>query len=179
MTDDNYWKGSYQHLWPISGEREDDIAKLIEDSTGKTLTKVGFGTGSDKFLSGTAASHGHEKGEADLFVQGTNIHLEVTGPLIKTVPSSAPLWIRPDKIKNARTHLKDHDTWIVHCLEKEKGRTIRAIRLDDKFLNSYDKGKFSIVKRKIRGKEETMVEIPSNDNTIKDFQVLIDYIKSK
>ena len=179
MTDDNYWKHGYEHLWPISGPREDDIAELIGDSTGKKLTKVGFGTGSDKFLSGTAANHGHEKGEADLFVQNTNIHLEVTGPLAKTVPFSAHLWVRPDKIENARTHLKDHDTWVVHCLEKEKGRTIRAIRLDDKFFNSLDKGNFRIVKRRIRGKEETMVEIPSNDNAVKDFQSLIDYIKGK
>lgn len=173
MTNSDYWKEPYQSLWQKTGEREKAVAQTIESLTGKTVQITGFGAGSDKFLSGTAASHGHEKGEADLIVKGTTIRLEVTGPNI-TVAHTSPLWIRPDKIKNAQAHIKETDTWIVHCIERS---TIRSIHLDAAFLQNYERGKYETVHPRIRGLVETYVAIPYNDPCVQGFEVLLDYIK--
>lgn len=178
MTYDNYWKDRYQETWSISGKREDDIAKLIESLSGKEVKKIGLGTGSDEYLSGSAASQGYERGEADLLVDSTNIHLEVTGPLVKTVPVTAALWVRPDKIQNARTHVNEYDTWVVHCLEKENKRIIRVIHLNTEFYKFLDAGNYHTINPIIRGNQETYFEIPADDKVVKDFKVLVNYIKN-
>lgn len=175
MIDFNYWKNGYQHLWGPSGDREADIAKLIGQLTGKEAEKSGFGTGSTEFISGEAKKHGHEKGEADLRVIGTDIKLEVTGPITVKVDFTKPLWVRPDKIENARKHLKDSDTWVVHCLEKSG--VIRVIRLDKAFFSFYDSDKYQTVHPSIRGKIETMVEIPYDDPVVQPLSSLIETIK--
>ena len=173
MTDTDYWKKLYQGLWKKTGEREKALAQTIENLTGHKVKIVGLGAGSDDFLSGTAVSHGHEKGDADMTVESTNISLEVTGPNIH-VPSTAPLWIRPDKIKNAKLHFRKKDTWVVHCVERT---TIRVIRLDAEFFAKYQRGRYEIVNRRIRGAMETYVSIPHDDVCVRDFEVLIDHIK--
>lgn len=134
---------------------------------------MGLGAGLDNFISRTAVSHGHKKGDADMTVESTNISLEVTRPNIP-VPSTAPLWIRPDKIKNAKLHFPEKDTWVVHCIERT---TIRVIRLDAEFFTKYQRGQYKIVNPRIRGAMETYVSIPHDDVSVKGFEVLIDHIK--
>ena len=176
MIDFDYWKRGYQHLWGPSGDRETDVAKLVLRLTGIEAVKSGFGTGSTEFIPGQAEKHGYEKGEADLRVIGTNIKLEVTGPLTAAVGPTKPLWVRPDKIANARKHLQERDTWVVHCLERSQ--MIRVIRLDKTFFGFYDSGKYQTVYPRIRGKIETMVEIPYDDPVVKPFSALIKTIKN-
>lgn len=135
---------------------------------------VGFGAGSNAFLSGTAASHGHVKGDADLIVEGTNISLEVTGPL-KPVAVDAPLWLRPDKIQNAKAKLGTNDTWVIHCIES---KTIRVFRLDSPFIKRYERGVFPVVFPTIRGVRETYVAIPHDDPCVREFDVLVAEIKN-
>jgi hypothetical protein len=173
MADTDYWKKLYQGLWEKTGEREKALAQTIENLTGHKVKIVGLGAGSDEFLSGTAVSHGHEKGDADMTVEGTNINLEVTGPNIH-VPRTNPLWVRPDKIKNAKSHFSKKDTWVVHCIERT---TIRVIRLDADFFAKYEQGRYSTVNPIIRGARETYVSIPYNDSSVKGFEVLINHIK--
>lgn len=177
MYDHNYWKEAYKDKWDKSDTRERTIQKLIQEQTGKDVKPVGFGTGTANFLSGSAESYGYEKGDADLEVVDTNIKIEVTGPLVDSVPYTSELWIRPDKIENARKHLEDHDTWVVHCL----GNTgiIRVIRLDREFFESYDKDKFKTVHPFIGGKRETYAAILHNDNSVQDLGALITEITSK
>ncbi len=174
MTDTDYWKKLYKGLWQKTGEREKALALTIESLTGYKVKVVGLGAGSDDFLSGTAASRGHEKGDADLTVEGTNVSLEVTGPNVN-VPLTSPLWIRPDKITNAKLHFPEKDTWVVHCIERT---TIRVIRLDAEFFAKYEQGRFPIVNPSIRGTIETYVAVPYNDSSVQSFDVLIHYIKS-
>lgn len=175
MTDFDHWKKAYQELWGSSGDRETTVAQLVETLSGMKVVKSGFGAGSTELIHGQAKKHGYEKGAADLTVIGTRIRLEVTGPLTASVDLTAPLWVRPDKLENARLHLDECDTWIVHCLERSQ--TIRVIRLDRAFFSSYDQCKFSIVNPTIRGNSETMVEIPFNDSVVQPFPALIDAIE--
>jgi len=173
MTDSDYWKKLYQGLWQATGEREKALAQTIENLTGHKVKIVGLGAGSDDFLSGTAVSHGHEKGDADMTVEGTNINLEVTGPNTHVL-LTAPLWVRPDKIRNARSHFPKKDTWVVHCVERT---TIRVIRLDAEFFTKYERGQYETVNPRIRGAMETYVSIPHDDSSVRGFEVLIAHIK--
>jgi hypothetical protein len=80
MSDPDFWKHQYQHAWAKASQREKTIKARIFTESGKQVEFVGLGAGSAAFLSGTAASQGYQKGDADLYVVGTNIFLEVTGP---------------------------------------------------------------------------------------------------
>ena len=66
MSDPNFWKHQYEQTWAKAGKKEEGIAKLIEAETGHEVELAGMGAGSTEFLSGTAASRGFRKGEADL-----------------------------------------------------------------------------------------------------------------
>lgn len=174
MADNDYWKRLYQGLWQKTGEREKALAQTIEELTKHKVKIVGLGAGSDAFLPGTAVSHGHEKGDADLTVEGTNISLEVTGPNT-SVSSIAPLWVRPDKISNAKAHFQKRDTWVVHCIKRT---TIRVIHLDAEFFDRFERGQYETVNPRIRGAVETYISIPHGDACVKDFEVLIAHIKN-
>ena len=78
--DTYYWKKGYQHTWAESSRREHQLAAFIQEQTGLTVSEYGLGAGSDRFITGSAQQNGHEKGEADLLVEGTNIFIEVTAP---------------------------------------------------------------------------------------------------
>jgi len=173
MMDTDHWKNLYQGLWQSTGEREKAVAQTIEQLTEHSVKIVGFGAGSDAFLSGSAASHGHVKGDADMTVEGTNISLEVTGPNI-SVDITAPLWVRPDKITNAKANFPKKDTWVIHCIKRE---TIRVIHLDAKFFAKFEEGQYDVVNPRIRGAVETYVAIPHDDSSVEDFEVLINHIK--
>ena len=171
MNDPNFWKDQYHHTWQRASARETAIIERIKRETGRTVILCGLGAGSDQYLSGTAASYGYEKGSADLHVLGTNIYLEVTGPQSKAVPLTAPLWIRPDKLNNARIHNHEHETWIIHWLERDG--TLRVIHLNGEFFEELEKGMFKTATPMIRGAREMYIEIPANSRFVKPWSTLI------
>ena len=175
-TNTDYWKEAYKDFWKKSGNREEKIKSLIEDQAGVKVQLSGLGTGSTEYLSGSAESNGFQKGSPDLWVEGTNIYLEVTGPLTENVSSKESLWIRPDKIDNAKENYPQKRTLILHCLDKEN--LIRVIILDKKFFEEYNSGKYSIVTPFIRGKKEQYVSIPPSDPSIKSFPLLVHSLKN-
>ena len=175
MTDDDYWKKQYKDTWAQSSQRELTIAKLLEDASGKKIQPIGLGAGSTDFLSGTALQHGHAKGDADFIVVDTNIHLEVTGPLVTFVDERQDLWIRPDKLANAKQKLDDHETWVIHHLPKND--LIRVVLLSKEFFTAFDNGEFSIVTPRIRGVQERYYAIPAVHQCVKSLSVLIDRLK--
>lgn len=173
----NFWKNAYKHTWNKASEREKQLADLIYKETGKKVVPYGLGAGTNKFINGSAKDNGFKKGDADLNIEGTNIFLEVTGPLSDFVKSNQPLWFRPDKIENAKINMNMHDTFLVHNCPAED--LWRIIHVDNNFIERFNRGDFSIITRMIRGNKETYIEIPSTDNCIKDISVLIHYLKSK
>lgn len=175
MTDADFWKQQYQHAWEKASKREQTVKAKILNEAGKQVEFVGLGAGSTDFLSGTAASQGYQKGDADLYIVGTNIFLEVTGPQSKAVRLEDPLWIRPDKVRNARAHFPGHKTWVVHWLERDG--TLRVIPLDEMFFDLLDKNVFSIVNPLIRGVRETYLAIPASHPCVKPWSALIARLK--
>jgi hypothetical protein len=175
MSDPNFWKDQYKDSWAKADKRERHIIETIKEETGHVAVCVGLGAGSTDFLSGSAASRGLEKGAADLQLEGSNIFLEVTGPQTKTVKLDAPLWVRPDKIANARKNFPDHETWIIHWLELDG--TLRVIKMDQAFFLALDNNEFPLVHPYIRGTQETYHQIATAHACVKEFKVLIDRIK--
>ena len=110
---ENFWKDAYKDTWTKSSDRENWMIDLIKRETGKTAVDSGLGAGTEAYIDGSAQRNGYEKGDADLHILGTDIYVEVTGPLKKTVPEDAPLWFRPDKLNNAIRNRKIHDTFFV------------------------------------------------------------------
>lgn len=177
MSDPNYWKDQYQHTWQQSASREDTVANLIETETGLKVETVGLGAGSSEYLAGSAVDQGYERGGADLHVLGTNVFIEVTGPLVKSVQADAPLWIRPDKIANARAHHSANEIWVVHHLPRDN--MLRVIPLDEEFFRRLDRGEFPTVNPRIRGAVETYIAIEASSPVVYQFQELINRLNEE
>jgi len=176
MTDFDYWKNQYKQTWDQSSQRESAIAAYLSEASGKKIELVGLGAGSAEFLSGSASKRGHTKGDADLFVVGTNIYLEVTGPLVQSVDEQQDLWIRPDKVQNAKQNSASHEVWVVHHLPKKN--LIRVVPLDSAFFKALETGAFPIVAPRIRGAEERYHSIPAKHACVKSCNVLIERLKN-
>jgi hypothetical protein len=176
VGDADYWKRLYQQAWDKSDRREREIIRRIHEETGNVAIPVGLGAGSTEFFSGTASSQGYERGGADLHVVETNVYLEVTGPQTASVGHDEPLWIRPDKAKNAFDHRHEHETWVVHWLEKDG--TLRVIHMGDGFFANIRERVFPIVERTIRGARERYVEIPAEHDFVRPWSDLIERLRS-
>jgi hypothetical protein len=127
-------------------------------------------------LSGSAASHGYAKGGSDFRVKGTSIEIEVTGDLTGRVSKSQDLWIRPDKIEDAKLN-PDTEKWIIHHVAKDD--TMRAILLDKNFQSRFDKHAFKTVTPRIRGTQETYASIPAGDEAVQPFSELINRLTAE
>lgn len=171
--DENYWKNAYQDTWGASSARETRLSEFLTQKTGRKLCPVGLGAESNEYISGSARRNGYEKGGADFHVEGTNIYVEVTGPLVKSVKSDAPLWFRPDKLNNALSH-SDHDVFLVHhCMSADLWR---SVHVDDEFKQRYINGEFPHIRRVIRGNREEYVEIEADDPCVKTLKPLLDAV---
>lgn len=173
--DEYYWKKAYANTWGISSERERWLAAYLERETGRKVFLTGFGAGSTAFIPGNAEKNGYQKGDADLYVDGTNIYIEVTGPLVKNVKAADPLWFRPDKLKNAAGNA-GHDVFLAHhCMSEDLWR---IIHIDNELKEKFAKGQFPVVTPFRQGRRERYVEIAVYDKCIKDLSYLVSYIKA-
>lgn len=175
MGYEDYWKERYEHAWKSASEREERIAELLEEEIGRKVVMTGLGAGCTEFLSGNAESHGYEKGDPDLHIVDTSIYVEVSGPLAKGVDRDADLWIRPDKVENAKEHWPEHETWFLHCLAEDL--TLRVVKLDEDFFKRVDESEFRIVRPRIRGTIETYLAIPADDPCVGGWEVLVDRLR--
>jgi hypothetical protein len=175
--DENYWKRLYgSEAWEKSNRREREIMRRIKDESGKVAAPVGLGAGSTELLSGTAESWGLERGGADLHVVETDVYLEVTGPQVTSVRFEDTLWVRPDKIRNAMRHRYEHETWVIHWLERDG--TLRVIHMDDQFFADVQDETFPEITMRRRGATERYVEIPAKQDCVRPWSALIDRLRS-
>lgn len=181
-ADTNFWKDAYKDAWDVASAKEERVKSLIEDLTGYEVVGNGLGTGSTEYISGSAVENGYCKGDADLYIPQIECYVEVTGPNI-AMSYELPLWIRPDKIKNAFDKIeanKGRLHVIIHVLT-EKGTNnirLRVIKIDKFFRNFFDSGAFRLINPIIRGNKETYYEIPAGHEVILSFDELIEQIKS-
>ena len=176
VTDEDYWKRLYKGSWAFEAKRVAQIVERIRTATGQRVRPVGLGTGTCEFLSGRADKHGHERGAADLWVENTNVFLEVTGPQVEHVRPDAALWVRPDKVENARAHFPANDTWLVHALGM--CGPIRVVRFNADFYCRLDRKQFRMIMPKLHGVLETYLEIPASDAVVRDFEILLSHLNS-
>lgn len=178
--DKNYWKEAYKDSWDISSQKEKLIKELIEDLTGYKVHEVGLGAGSIELIDGSAKDNNLEKGDADLYVDECDTYVEVTGPNVITL-FDAPLWVRPDKLKNAYRKLKKNKGKhhiIVH-VQIVKGSLIRLIRgivLNAEFFDRVKGKEFEIKEKIINGRTERYVVIPYKDKCIQPIEDIIKII---
>lgn len=171
--DTNYWKNAYKKTWDQSSQRENALIEILESATGRRITSAGLGAGTTDYISGSAQENGYEKGDADLHVEGTNIYIEVTGPLSKRVMPAAPLWFRPDKIENAIRN-QTHDVFLAHhCTSVNLWR---VIHVDEAFKRRYEAGRFPVVQPVINGRRERYIEVDADDICIQSLEYLKSYI---
>jgi hypothetical protein len=175
LTDSDYWKRRYEHSWKKAASKEEAIINLIKTETGLDAVPIGLGATSDEFLSGSASSYGFERGGADLEIVGTNIHLEVTGPLSKSVKPEAPLWIRPDKVSSADRARPAIETWVIHHLAYNN--LLRVVPLDGVFFGHYKAGHFKIAHPFIRGTRETYLELSAQHVCVRPWAALIERLQ--
>jgi hypothetical protein len=172
--DENYWKEAYKNTWDQSSERENRLKAYLERLTGKNISDNGLGAGTSDYIVGSARRNGYQKGDADLVVDGTNIYIEITGPLVTSVKSTAPLWFRPDKVNNAVKNYH-HDVFFAHhCMSADLWR---IIHVDEEFKKRFRSYEFEVVYPYIRGRKERYVEIQVSDRCIRDLDYLIEYIR--
>lgn len=174
--DKEYWKKAYKDTWGKSSERERNLRRFLERQTGLKCDPVGLGAESREYISGDARSNGYEKGDADCMVRGTNIYIEITGPLTKNVGPEESLWFRPDKIENAVRN-GDHDVFFAHHCPA--AGLWRVIHIDDDFKKRFLEGKFPVRYRMIRRRRERYVEIAADDPCIHPLDDLVAYLKYK
>lgn len=176
--DNNYWKNAYKDLWGESSKREEYMAQWITENTGLNVEIVGLGAGTNDFISGSANENGYEKGDADLHIINTDVYVEVTGPLSSNVSIYSPLWFRPDKFNNAvRNSRIGHDTFFAHHCPSQN--LWRIIHIDSELIDRLFKHEFKVVHPFIRGKRETYVEVPANDECIQPLEYLKQYLLEK
>lgn len=174
---EDFWKERYRDRWDAASQREVMVARLLEEEVGCTVVAgPGLGAGSADYLPGAAHRHGAERGGADLHVVGTNVYIEVTGPLKAGVGPEADLWIRPDKIQSAIAH-PERDNWVVHALHDNE--TLRVIHLDDTFERAYGRGRLETVTPTIQGAEERYVAVPAGSGYVEPIGILVEYLRRR
>src|SRR5438552_4532887 len=175
-NDPDFWKNLYRDQWKKSGSREEKVLSLLKEAGFKDAKLVGFGAGSEEFFHGKAEKYGRKKGDPDIDIPSVGVSVEVTGTDVKRVNLQADLWVRPDKVENARDH-RERDTWVVHSLDHEG--TLRAIHLDGKTIDRLLQIEQINTTMRRTGVEETYIPIRANDPNVKPFTDLVSYLKEK
>ncbi len=179
----NFWKDAYKDSWEQSATKENLIKEIIEAETGLRVDIVGLGAGTTDYISGSAQDNNHEKGDADLYIESKDIHIEVTGPNVPMMIFD-DLWFRPDKLNNTykkvvtgegKLHL------IVHVQDdKQNGKKIiRGINLNKQFFMDVKANPYPIITPKIRGNVEKYIEVNPKDKHIIKLEQIIELIKNE
>lgn len=175
MGDPNFWKDEYEDAWRDGNRREGLVTEILR-SQGIGVEDFGFAAGSTEYKEGRPEEYGYEQGDPDLRVTGTERYVEVTGTDLP-VPRQASLWIRPDKIRNARDH-PDRDEWVVHVLESQK--LFRAVHLTDDVVD--DLLEVSAERRiypYINGNEEEYVAVsPVETDLVEPVEAMVNYLST-
>jgi len=168
-------KKAYKDTWDISSRKEDVFRRAVGANV--VLVPTGFGAGSSEYLRGSSADHGHERSAPDFVVDGTNIFVEVTGPL-KTMSDDrirrGGLWVTVAKTEYARRH-PDKKCWIAWMNGVGVGGC-RMIRLGDAFERAVAAGEIKRREVRLRGPAERFMVVPASHECVVNLDVFIDEI---
>lgn len=153
---EDYWKDAYSASWKNSSEKEKAFRAMVKERTGLELVPNGLGAESTEMIHGSAQKSGYEMGAPDYRVEGTNIFIEVTGPLTPTVDPRFGLWLRPDKLKYAFMHRKEQKEYFVLYFPRTKEWL--CVEAGEEFFKDYVKRRneddYILKTPTIRGRKE-------------------------
>lgn len=129
-----FLRDRYEKVWPKSAEREKKIMGMLEKRLGP-IVAYGMGALSTERITGSARDNGFKPADPDLYSPLYDLFFEVTGPIPLYMHPHDALWVRPDKVENARRKFaEDHPTWLVHVLDR-KGIREQLLSLAGEALN--------------------------------------------
>jgi len=173
-------KEAFKGTWDLSAKKEAFVKNNIERHAGVKVLDVGFGAGSTKYIAGSSGSHGHEKAAPDLQIEGTNIVIEVTGPL-EAIDLDRDLLINLSKVKYAMEH-PELEYWVAHSNGLTANRQgVRMVRVGRQFDEGINRG--TIVQEHFenrkRGTFEMFWAVPPDHHTVCNFDLFLIYLRDK
>lgn len=169
------FKDAYKGTWAAGAKKETRVKELIEKHCAVAVESIGFGAGSEEYIEGSSGSHGFEKAAPDLGIVGSNIVVEVTGPLTR-VGVGEDLLINPEKVAYAKNH-PELDYWIAHVNGAGPKAAIRMIHIAEIFAAEELSGKIVRDFQRTRTGKMMFFAVPPTSNAISWFATFVAYVK--
>lgn len=170
------WKEAYKPYRKQAMEKEEAFRQLFEACTGWSLSPFGLGAESEEDYPGRSERYGIESNAPDYQIEGTDIFIEVTGPIADHANPANGLWIRPGKLNYAFRHRKDQSEYIVLFYPYNKGWYV--IHANDAFFQHAKENPSQYKRRQvgIRGEQETYIQISCDNPHVKGLDQLMEEI---
>lgn len=178
MSKKTVFKDAFDGTWSASSKKERFVKETLERWTGKTIIDDGFGAGQDERIEGSSSSHGFEVSAPDLQVLGTDVCIEVTGPL-NPINVRKELLVNVSKVKYAFEH-PEREYWVAHVNGvTDKRRDVRMIRVGKQFHDAVTRGEIVREQFIARGVTNFFHAIPVDHPVVITFDRFINYIKRR
>ena len=173
-----HYKEAFKETWEKSARKEAFIKVNIELHTGLHVIESGFGAGSTKYIPGASGSFGHEKAAPDFTIEGTNVVIEVTGPL-DPIDLDKDLLINLSKVEYAQNH-PDLEYWVAHSNGLTANRQgVRMIRVGQKFDEGIGRGTIVQEHFEHRNVLQMFWAVPPDHHTVCTFDLFLLYLRDR
>jgi len=171
-------KEAFKGTWELSAQKEAFVKDSIERCAGVKVLDVGFGAGSTEYIKGSSGSHGFDKAAPDLKVEGTNLVIEVSGPL-RSMSQKADLLVNTSKVEYALEH-PELEYWFAHSNGVTRNREgVRMIRIGKQFRQGMDRGEICYTQFESRGMQQMFWSIPADHYTVCRFDTFLMYLQDR
>ena len=173
-----HMKEAFKGTWELSAQKEAFVKSQIERFTDLKVVEQGFGAGSTDYIEGASGDHGYEKAAPDLQVLGTNVCIEVTGPL-RPIRVQDDLLINVSKIKYAFEH-PEREYWVAHSNGVTKNRQgVRMIRVGQQFDEAISRGVIVREQFESRNVMQFFHAVPCDHHVVISFDKFILYLQMR
>lgn len=169
------FKEAFKGTWAASAKKEGFVKNQIERFTDLTVLEKGFGAGETGYIEGASGEHGFDKAAPDLEIKGTNIVIEVTGPL-RAIQMGSSLLINITKVQYALDH-PEKEYWMgwLNGVVSRRSQT-RFVRIGKKFREGIVAGVIIREQFETRGMQQFFFSIPFNHTSVCTFDRFIQYL---
>lgn len=171
-------KNAFKGTWEVSAQKEAFVKVNIELHTRLTVLESGFGAGSTEYIPGASGRHGYNKAAPDFTIEGTNVVVEVTGPL-EAIDLNRDLLINLSKVKFAFEH-PELEYWVAHSNGLTENRQgVRMIRVGKKFDQGITHGEIVQEHFEHRGVTQMFHAVPPRHYTVCTFDIFLMYLRDR
>lgn len=171
-------KEAFKGTWELSAKKEKFVKGCILQFTTYVVIDEGFGAGSTGYIEGASGDHGYEKAAPDLQLQGTNLCIEVTGPL-RAIRRGEDLLINVSKVQYAFNH-PEREYWVAWSngyTENRKG--VLMIRVGEQFRQAISRGEIMREQFESRGVMQFFHAVPADHSVVITFDRFLGYLINK